>query len=152
MKKIILAEDDLFDAEMTIHTLKRLPLYNPIVHLLNGVAVLDYLYGTGSYEGQQLEEPALLILDIKMPILTGLEVLKAVKSDPNKKHIPVIILTSSSDIKNVVTSFGLGAITYLIKPVDVKLFEDAIGSLGMHWAIVNQEPISQNQGWTTGTC
>ena len=137
LSSIIVAEDDAFDAEFTIGTLKEIPLSNPIVHLLDGEAVLDYLYSTGPYKGQNLPDPAILILDIKMPKVTGIEVLRQIKADKTKQHIPVIMLTYSMEVRDVIESYGLGANSYVTKPVDLKQFEEAVSVLGLHWAIVN---------------
>ena len=137
LRTIILAEDDLLDAELTIHTLKTIPLSNDIIHFEDGQSVLDYLYGTGKYDGKPAEEPAMLILDLKMPKVDGVEVLRRLKEDKKKKHIPVVMHTSSKEIKDVIESYGYGANAYVVKPVDLKQFEEVVSTMGLFWAIVN---------------
>ncbi len=138
LKPILLAEDDPLDAELTLRTLKGLPLFNQIVHVGDGQEALDYLYHHGMYTEQQPEEPALIILDLKMPKLGGVDVVRRLKEDPKKKHIPVVMLTSSQELKDVVESYGAGLNSYVVKPVDMKQFQEVVTSLGLYWGLINR--------------
>lgn len=126
------------DAELTLRTLKSLPLFNQIIHLIDGQDVLDFLYKEGPYAGQEADEPALIILDLKMPKLGGVDVLKRLKEDPKMKHIPVVMLTSSHELKDVVASYGAGLNSYVVKPVDMKQFQEVVTSLGLYWGLINR--------------
>ncbi|CAN5220403.1 response regulator [soil metagenome] len=137
-KPILLAEDDPLDAELTLRTLRSLSLFNNIIHVTDGQAVIDYLNGTGDYEGKTTEIPALIILDLKMPKVSGIDVVKLLKSDPRKKHIPLVMLTSSQELRDVVDSYGAGLNSYVVKPVDMHQFQQVITSLGLYWAVVNK--------------
>ncbi|MDX2002853.1 MAG: response regulator [Chitinophagales bacterium] len=140
LSRILLAEDDLLDAELTIQTLRNIPLSNEILHFENGQLLLDYLYGHGDYDGKPAHDPAMIILDLKMPKVDGLEVLRQLKEDKTKKHIPIVMLTSSKEIKDVIESYGYGANSYIVKPVDIKQFEEVVSTMGLYWAVVNHLP------------
>lgn len=137
LRKILLAEDDLLDAELTIQTLKNIPLYNEIIHFMDGQQLLDYLHRQGVHAEREEEEPAMVILDLKMPKVDGIEVLRQLKTDKALRHIPVVMLTSSMEIKDVIESYGFGANSYVVKPVDLKQFEEVVSTMGLYWAIVN---------------
>lgn len=138
VKPIILAEDDPLDAELTLRTLRSLPLFNHILHLNDGQEVMDYLTARGKYQGVETIEPALIILDLKMPKVGGIDVLRNLKENPKMKHIPVVMLTSSLELKDVVESYGAGLNSYVVKPVEMKQFQEVVTSLGLYWALVNR--------------
>jgi DNA-binding response OmpR family regulator len=138
IKKILLGEDDYLDKELTVTTLKSIPILNEIVHLDNGQAVLDYIFKQGDFQHSEHDEPGLVILDLKMPKLDGIEVLKQLKKSNSSKHIPVIMLTSSKELKDVIESYGVGANSYVVKPVNIKDFEDAVRAIGFYWALINK--------------
>lgn len=145
-KPILLVEDDPLDAELTMRTLKSLPLFNPLLHLKDGQEVLDYLYKKGVYDGKSPEEPALIIMDLKMPKMSGIDVLKLLKADKKKSHIPVVMLTSSNELKDVVEGYGAGLNSYVVKPVEMKQFREVVTSLGLYWALVNRNLDSEYLG------
>lgn len=138
VKKILYAEDNSKDRELTLAALEENNLANEVICVHDGEQALDYLYKRGKYSGCDQEALAAIILDIKMPKVDGIEVLRHIKSDENLKLIPVIILTSSSEERDLVESYKLGANAYVVKPVDFHEFMEAVKSLGLFWAIVNE--------------
>ena len=140
IRTILLAEDSPADAEMAIDALREANLANPIVHVEDGVEALDFLYCRGSYAGRTELAPAVVLLDIKMPRLDGLEVLKQMRGDEAFKRVPVVILSSSREESDLVRSWDLGVNAYVVKPVDVNQFFVAIRTLGQFWAVLNETP------------
>ena len=140
IRTILLAEDSFADAEMAIDALREARLANPIVHVEDGVEVLDYLYRRGAYANREEGMPAVLLLDIKMPRLDGLEVLKQIRNDEQLKRLPVVILSSSREENDLARSWDLGVNAYVVKPVDVDQFFNAVQTLGTFWALINQAP------------
>ncbi|HYG07888.1 MAG TPA: response regulator [Stenotrophomonas sp.] len=138
IRTILLAEDSLADAEMAIDALREARLANPIVHVEDGVETLDYLYRRGAYANREEGLPAVLLLDIKMPRVDGLEVLKQIRNDENLKRLPVVILSSSREENDLARSWDLGVNAYVVKPVDVDQFFNAVQTLGTFWAVINQ--------------
>lgn len=134
-------EDNADDEELTIRTLQKNHLKNKIVVVRDGVEALDYLFGTGEYTDRDLTvSPVLIMLDIKLPKLNGLEVLKRIKSEPQTKFIPVVILTSSDEEKDLVESYELGANSYVRKPVDFVEFQNSVRQLALYWVLLNESP------------
>jgi two-component system, response regulator len=129
--EILLIEDDPDDAELTIHALKKNNLVNTLYHIDDGETALDYLYRAGN------EMPKLILLDLRMPRVDGIQILKKLKSDKNKRDIPVVAMISSRDGKQYVESHNVKADAYIVKPVDFKKFFGAIADLGLTWKIVN---------------
>ncbi len=120
---ILLVEDNLHDVELTVHALERHHVANRIQVVRDGAEALDYLFGTGAYAGRSPDDrPRVILLDLKLPKVDGLEVLRRVKSDPRTKTIPVVVLTSSREERDIVESYGLGANSYIVKPVDFEQF------------------------------
>ncbi|MFC0154161.1 response regulator [Xanthomonas dyei] len=140
IRTILLAEDSLADAEMAVDALRDARLANPIVHVEDGVEAMDYLLRRGAYADREEGLPAVLLLDIKMPRLDGLEVLKQVRSDEALKRLPVVILSSSREESDLARSWDLGVNAYVVKPVDVDQFFTAVKTLGTFWAVINQAP------------
>ena len=140
LRTILLAEDSPADAEMAIDALRDAHLANPIVHVEDGVEALDYLMRTGRFADRTDEDPAVLLLDIKMPRMDGLEVLKHIRGDEKLKHLPVVILSSSREESDLARSWDLGVNAYVVKPVDVDQFFDAVKALGKFWAVFNEIP------------
>jgi CheY-like chemotaxis protein len=143
LKPILLAEDNENDIELTLAALSENNLANRLVTVRNGAEVLDYLYRRGSYA--DAERPVVVLLDIKMPKVTGIEALRVMKSDPNLKAIPVVMLTSSRQNPDVQECYRLGANAYVVKPVDFTEFFDAIKMLGRFWGVVNETPGEEAQ-------
>jgi two-component system response regulator len=140
LRTILLVEDSQADAEMTMDALVDAHLVNPVVHLEDGVDCLDYLYARGAWAGREAGDPAVVLLDIKMPRMSGLEVLKTMRADERMRRIPVVILSSSREESDLARSWDLGANAYVIKPVDVDQFFEAVRTLGQFWAVLNQAP------------
>ncbi len=138
--RILIVEDDPKDVELTLTALEEYNLANEVVVTGNGADALDYLYCRGKYSARSNENPAVMLLDLKLPKVDGLEVLKQVKTDENLKMIPVVVLTSSREEKDMVASYKLGVNAYVVKPVDFHEFVNAIRELGIFWAIVNVPP------------
>ena len=142
-KIILLVEDYADDEELTIRTLQKNHLKNKIVVVRDGVEALDYLFGTGKYKDRDLSvSPVLIMLDIKLPKLNGLEVLKRIKTDQRTKFIPVVILTSSDEEKDLIESYQLGANSYVRKPVDFAEFQNSVRQLALYWVLLNESPIN----------
>src|SRR5262247_3311842 len=138
--RILLVEDDPKDVELTMTALEEYNLGNEVVVASDGEEALDYLYYRGKYQRRSGENPAVLLLDLKLPKIDGLEVLKTVKSDDSLKMIPVVVLTSSREEKDMVASYQLGVNAYVVKPVDFHEFVNAIKELGVFWAVINEPP------------
>jgi len=140
--EILLVEDSEMDAEITIRALRKGKLANAIVHLTDGAQAIAFLFGTGQYAGRNIEnKPKLIMLDLKMPKVDGIEVLRKIKSDASLKKIPVVMLTSSKEHPDVEKCYDLGANSYIVKPVALDDFMHAIGLSGMYWMLVNHPPI-----------
>jgi len=140
LKKILYAEDNPKDVELTIEALTDHNLANSIIVVRDGVEVMDYLHCAGKYKDRKPGNPAVLMLDIKMPRMDGLEVLRAVRSDAKLKMLPVVILSSSREEQDIIRSYELGVNAYVVKPVDFKDFIEAIKHIGVFWALINEVP------------
>jgi CheY-like chemotaxis protein len=140
LARILLVEDDPKDVELTLTALDEYHLANEVVVASDGEQALDYLCCRGGYAQRERQNPAVLLLDLKLPKVDGLEVLKHVKSDEQLKLIPVVVLTSSREEKDMVASYRLGVNAYVVKPVDFHQFVNAIKELGAFWAVINEPP------------
>jgi CheY-like chemotaxis protein len=138
--RILIVEDDPKDVELTLTALEEYNLANEVVVTRDGEEALDYLYRRGSFKMRTGDNPAVLLLDLKLPKVDGLEVLQQIRSDEKLKMIPVVVLTSSREEKDLVTSYKLGVNGYVVKPVDFHEFVNAIKELGIFWAIINEPP------------
>lgn len=140
-KIILLVEDNADDEVLTLRALKKNNISNEVVVARNGVEALDYLFGTGTYAGRNLNiVPQVVLLDLKLPKLDGLEVLRRMRANESTKLLPVVILTSSDEEQDRFNSYGLGANSYVRKPVDFNQFSEAVRQLGLYWLVVNQPP------------
>jgi len=140
LRTILLVEDSMADAEMAIDALREANLANPVVHVEDGVDCLDWLHRRGAYADRAEGDPAVILLDIKMPRMDGLEVLKQLRSQEKWKRVPVVILSSSREESDLARSWDLGVNAYVLKPVDVQQFFTAVQTLGHFWAVLNQRP------------
>jgi two-component system, response regulator len=140
LRTILLVEDSPVDAEMTMDALRGANLANPVVHVEDGVDCMDWLYARGAFVNRQGDDPAVVLLDIKMPRMNGLEVLTQMRADDRFRRTPVVILSSSREESDLVHSWDLGVNAYVIKPVDVDQFFQAVRTLGQFWAVLNQAP------------
>lgn len=139
--EILLVEDNDYDAELTIHALKKGNVANNIVRLSNGAEALDFIFAKGQYEARNRNiKPKLILLDLKMPKVDGLEVLEALKGNEETKIIPVVMLTSSKENPDIKKCYELGVNSYIVKPVDMSGFVESIKNSGMYWMLVNQPP------------
>jgi CheY-like chemotaxis protein len=138
--RILMVEDDAKDVELSLTALEDYNLVNEVVVAHDGEEALDYLYCRGEFRTRGGENPAVILLDLKLPKVDGLEVLKQIKSDEKLKLIPVVVLTSSKEEKDMVASYKLGVNAYVVKPVDFHEFVNAIRELGAFWAVINEPP------------
>jgi CheY-like chemotaxis protein len=140
LRRILLAEDSANDIELTLAALAEHRLVNQVDVVRDGVEALDYLHRRGAYAGRAAGNPAVMLLDLKMPKVNGLEVLRAMKTDPALRSVPVVMLTSSREEGDLVRSYELGVNAYVVKPVDFGAFVNAVRQLGGFWALVNEAP------------
>ena len=140
IRTILLAEDSAADAEMAIDALREANLANPIVHVEDGVEALEYLERRGRFADRPDEEPAVLLLDIKMPRMDGLEVLQRIRANEKYRRLPVVILSSSREESDLARSWALGVNAYVVKPVVIDQFFGAVKTLGKFWAVINATP------------
>jgi two-component system, response regulator len=136
--EILLVEDSSADAEMTLRTLKKRGIANTVEWVRNGVEALDFLFCQNAYAGRPSGHPRMVLLDLKMPLMDGLQVLERMKSDPRTKTIPVVMMTSSREEGDLLASYRLGVNSYVVKPVDFGDFADMVSQVGMYWMISNQ--------------
>lgn len=141
LKRILLAEDSPKDVELTLAALEEHHLANEVIVVNDGAEALDYLYRRGKYALRTDHHPVVVLLDLKMPKVDGLEVLRMIKSDEHLKTIPVVMLTSSREEQDLVKSYKLGVNAYVVKPVDFQEFVDAVKEVGAFWAIINEPPV-----------
>jgi CheY-like chemotaxis protein len=140
--EILLVEDNPNDVELTLHALKKNHIANRIHVVRDGAEALDFLFASGAYADRQVEEaPKVILLDLKLPKVDGLEVLKQVKGDGRTRSIPVVVLTSSREERDLMQSYHLGVNSYILKPVDFDQFNEAVRQLGLYWLLLNQPPV-----------
>lgn len=139
---ILLVEDNPDDEELTLLSLRKHNIANEIVVARDGVEALEHLFGEGAYAGRDISVlPAVILLDLKLPRLDGLGVLKRLRADPRTRNVPVVVLTSSSQDADVIASYDLGANSYVRKPVEFGAFVEAVSSLGLYWMLLNRPPV-----------
>src|SRR6266567_5543347 len=139
--EILLVEDNSHDAELTIRELTRRHLANKLVHLKDGAEALEFVFGTGAYAHRDTSQhPKVVLLDLKLPKVDGLEVLRTMKTDERTRTIPVVVMTSSQEQRDVVDSYHLGVNSYVVKPVDFDHFSKAVSDLGCYWVLLNHSP------------
>ncbi len=137
---IVLIEDNPDDEELTLAALDELNLRNPVVVLRDGQEAIDYFFGQGNYAGDSPELPSVILLDLKLPRVDGLEVLRQIKDHTQLKRVPVVVLTSSQEEVDVATGYNLGANSYIVKPIDFEQLMEAVRSIGNYWLIFNEKP------------
>lgn len=142
LKTILLAEDNLQDLELTLEALTAHHIANDVVAVKDGVEALEYLNSEGRFKNRKKGNPAVLLLDIKMPRMDGIEVLEAIRSDEKLKNLPVVMLTSSREEPDLQKCYNLGVNAYVVKPVDFKDFVEAVKHIGIFWAMLNEQPTS----------
>jgi two-component system response regulator len=140
--EILLVEDNPDDVELTLHALRKEKLANSIHVARDGEEAIEFLFCNGNYADRSFERPPrLVLLDLKLPKVDGMEVLKRLKADPRTKPIPVVILTSSKEERDLINGYGFGANSYIQKPVDFEQFRDTIKNVGLYWLVINQFPV-----------
>ena len=143
-KMILLVEDNPNDEELTLRALRKANIANEVAIARDGQEALDFLFATGKYAGRELPTmPAVVLLDLKLPKLDGIDVLQRIRADPRTKLIPVVVLTSSSEDEDMVRSYQSGANSYVRKPIEFSAFANAVTQLGMYWVLINQIPPSR---------
>jgi CheY-like chemotaxis protein len=139
--EILLIEDNPNDAELTMRSFKKNNITNSILHLKDGAVALEFLFGSGEFEGRNTNnKPKVILLDLKMPKVDGIEVLQKIKANDSTKTIPVVILTSSKEDPDIDKCYKLGANSYIVKPVDFDSFQKVVTQLGLYWVLLNQPP------------
>ena len=138
--EILLVEDNPNDEELTLHALKRHNLANHVHVVRDGAEALDFMFCAGAYAARTFGNPNVILLDLKLPKVNGVEVLRSLRSDPRTAHVPVVILTSSREERDVIDTYKLGANSYIAKPVDWEQFSEAVHQVGMYWLLLNQPP------------
>lgn len=143
-KSILLVEDNPDDEILTVRALKKNNILNDIIVVRDGAEALDYLFGAGSYADRDMTVmPQLILLDLKLPKIDGLEVLRRVRGNEKTRLLPVVVLTSSSEEQDMIESYSLGANSYIRKPVDFNRFSEAVKNLGLYWLVLNESPVTQ---------
>jgi CheY-like chemotaxis protein len=144
---ILLVEDNPDDELLTIRALKKNRIYNEVIVAHDGVEALDYLFGTGQYAGRDVSLlPHVVLLDLKLPKIDGLEVLRRLRANPRTRLLPVVVLTSSKEEQDLIASYELGANSYVRKPVDFMQFVEAVRQLGLYWLVLNEPPPQSREG------
>jgi len=142
--EILLVEDNPSDAELALYALKQHNLANNIQVVSDGAAALDFIFCAGDYAGRRMEDsPKVVLLDLKLPKVDGLEVLRRIKADPRTRALPVVALTSSREERDIVESYRLGVNSYIVKPVDFEQFTEAVRQLGLYWVLLNEPPLKR---------
>ena len=140
--EILLVEDNPNDLELTLHTLKRNKISNSIQVARDGAEALDFLFCKGEFDGRDHhDQPKIILLDLKLPKVDGLEVLRAIKGDAKTRHIPVVILTSAREEQDIVESYSVGVNSYIVKPVDFEQFTESVRQVGLYWLLLNQSDL-----------
>ncbi len=141
--EILLVEDSPQDAELTLHALRKRNLANRLIHVKDGQEALDWLFGEGVYAGRDTDrQPKIVLLDLKMPRVDGLEVLRAIRANERTRHLPVVVMTSSHEQNDIIESYELGVNSYIVKPLEFDAFSAIVADLGYYWLVVNIGPNS----------
>jgi two-component system response regulator len=142
--EILLVEDNPNDETLALHAFKKQKIANHLHVVRDGAEALEYIFCTGAYADRRVENPKLILLDLKLPLVDGLEVLRQIRNDPRTRLIPVVALTSSSEERDMVETYNLGVNSYIVKPVDFEQFNEVVKQLGYYWMLLNRQPASVN--------
>lgn len=140
--EILLVEDSPQDAELTVRALRKRNLANRVIHVKDGQEALDWLFGEGVYAGREANQPKIVLLDLKMPKVDGLEVLRAIRANERTRLLPVVVMTSSHEQNDIIESYDLGVNSYIVKPLEFDAFSAVVANLGYYWLVVNKGPNS----------
>ena len=140
--EILLIEDNANDEMLALHAFKRQKIVNDVYVVRDGAEALEYIFCTGAYADRRIENPKVILLDLKLPLVDGIEVLRQVRNDPRTKLVPVVVLTSSSEERDIIETYRLGVNSYIVKPVDFEQFNDVAKHLGYYWLLLNRQPTS----------
>jgi two-component system response regulator len=143
--KILLVEDNPNDEMLALHAFKRFNIVNNVYVVRDGAEALEYLFCTGAYAERKVENPKVILLDLKLPLVDGIEVLRQIRSDPRTKLTPVVMLTSSSEQRDIIETYQLGVNSYIVKPVDFEQFNEVARHLGYYWLLLNRQPERVNE-------
>ena len=143
--EILLVEDNANDEMLALHAFKRHKLANRVHVVRDGAEALEYILCTGAYADRGIENPKLILLDLKLPLIDGIEVLRQIRNNPRTQLIPVVVLTSSSEECDIEETYRLGVNSYIVKPVDFDQFSEVVKNLGYYWLLLNRQPISVNE-------
>ena len=143
--EILLIEDNANDEMLALHAFKRQNIANDVLVVRDGAEALEYIFCTGAYADRWIENPKVILLDLKLPGVDGIEVLRQIRSDPQTRSIPVVVLTSSCEERDIVESYRLGANSYIVKPVDFEQFNEVAEHLGYYWLLLNRKPNAVNE-------
>ena len=141
---ILLVEDNPNDETLALHAFKRQKIANKVYVVRDGAEALEYIFCAGAYAHRRIENPKLILLDLKLPLVDGIEVLRQIRSDPRTRSIPVVALTSSSEERDMAETYNLGVNSYIVKPVDFEQFNEVIKNLGYYWMLLNRQPVFVN--------
>jgi two-component system, response regulator len=142
--EILLVEDNPNDEMLAMHAFKRQKIVNEVHVVRDGAEALEYIFCTGAYAERTIENPKVILLDLKLPLVDGIEVLRRIRSDPRTRLVPVVVLTSSNEERDVVETYALGVNSYIVKPVDFEQFNGVAKALGYYWLLLNSQPASVN--------
>ena len=143
--EILLVEDNANDELLALHAFKRQHIVNNVHVVRDGAEALEFIFCTGSYADRMIENPKMILLDLKLPLVDGIEVLRQIRSDPRTHLVPVVVLTSSNEERDVLETYRLGVNSYIVKPVDFEQFNEVAKHLGYYWLLLNRQPISTNE-------
>lgn len=146
--EILLVEDNPNDEMLALHAFKRQKIANDIFVVRDGAEALEYIFATGAYADRGMENPKVVLLDLKLPLIDGIEVLRQIRRDPRTSMIPVVVLTTSSEQRDIVEAYKLGVNSYICKPVDFEQFNDVAKHLGYYWLLLNHQPATRNEAST----
>ena len=141
---ILLVEDNANDEMLTLHAFKRQKIANNIHVVRDGVEALEYIFCTGAYADRRIDNPKVILLDLKLPMVDGIEVLRQIRSDPRTRLVPVVVLTASNEERDIIETYALGVNSYIVKPVDFEQFNEVAKHLGYYWLLLNHQPASVN--------
>lgn len=150
--EILLVEDNANDEMLALHAFKRQKIANNVHVVRDGAEALEYIFCTGAYADREIENPKMILLDLKLPLVDGIEVLRQIRNNPRTRWVPVVVLTSSSEERDIVETYKLGVNSYIVKPVDFEQFNEVAKHLGYYWLLLNRQPSTSNESSPESNC